>query len=91
MEDFCADNATMSDFLAVVAKGDELRVLRNGAEVALVKPVVSPNGAQDEVDRSTGWIMRLRGKYNLDKHGFTQEEVDSWRDRSLPPEPIDFG
>ncbi len=95
MQDLSVNDAAMTDLMAMVAKGETVRLLDNGQQVALVSPISEPQTSPDEkageaIDRAPGWWMRLREKYELDKYGFTDEEIAAMRDRSPGPPPITF-
>lgn len=95
MQEFSVNDAALSEIMVFVAKGETVRLLDNGQQVALVSPTSEPqtsraNGEEEAIDRAPGWWMRLREKYNIDEIGFTQEEIDSMRDRSPGPEPPVF-
>lgn len=91
MQEVSVTEANLPDLLAAVARGESVRLVQEGREVAVVTPSeVRDDDGPGKIDRSPGWMMRLRDKYLLDKCGFTKEEIDSWRDRSPGREPPAF-
>lgn len=85
MQDLSVNDAAMTDLMAIVAKGETVRLIQSGKEVALVFP-------KERIKKTARpfveWIEELRAKYNWSANGLTKEEVDSWRDKSPGGEPL---
>jgi antitoxin (DNA-binding transcriptional repressor) of toxin-antitoxin stability system len=79
MQELSVATTALPEILAVVAKGETVRLTDSGHEVALVLPTERPKKAQRPF---VEWIAELRDKYGWDANGLTKEEVDSWRDKS---------
>jgi hypothetical protein len=85
MQDLSVNDAAMTDLMAMVAKGETVRLIESGQEVALVFPKERLRKPQRPF---VEWITELREKYDWDANGLTKEEVDSWRDKSPGGEPL---
>lgn len=79
MQEFSVSDLTVPQLLAAVAKGEKIRLCEAGREVAVVMP--SPK-AKPPGKPFVEFVQALREKYDMDRDGFTKEEVDSWRDKS---------
>lgn len=87
MQEFSVDNASMTDFLAVVAEGKPFRLCQRGKVVGVVSP---QNESLEERSAFMQWVMEWRDRNAIDEHGFTEEESEAMRDRSPAPKPMSF-
>jgi antitoxin (DNA-binding transcriptional repressor) of toxin-antitoxin stability system len=85
MQDLSVNDAAMTDLMAMVAKGETVRLMESGKEVALVFP---KERQRKPAPPFAEWVTELRGKYDWNANGLTKEEVDSWRDKSPGGEPL---
>lgn len=86
MQEFSVATTALPEILAVVARGESVRLVDDGRAIAVLSPI-----PQEPLPKlGEGLFAALREKYQLDKHGFTEEEIEAMRDRSPGPPPITF-
>jgi len=80
MVELSVSDATLPEVLAAVEQGHDV-VLRNGKRCVAFVSRGQPAGSEPR-EPFTEWVARLREEYDWDANGLTQDEVDSWRDKS---------
>ncbi|MEN0111460.1 MAG: hypothetical protein AAF805_12125 [Planctomycetota bacterium] len=89
MRELSVADVTIRDLLAAVAGGEEVRLVDGERSVAVVLPTVDREEANADWSL-VDWVREFQDAYAESGRRLTKAEVDSWRDRSHGPEPLDF-